>query len=60
MIRYHRPLDDKQTINRRIPEHLTRLVQSELDTFCATNPEFPVSEIYIHKKRSVFQTYSLK
>ncbi|KAG2229863.1 hypothetical protein INT48_005139 [Thamnidium elegans] len=41
LIRYHRPLDDKQTINRRIPEHLTRLVQAELDTFCATNPEFP-------------------
>lgn len=43
LIRYHRPLDDKKTINRRIPEHLTRLVQAELDAFCATNPEFPVS-----------------
>ncbi|CAO3619991.1 unnamed protein product [Mucor hiemalis] len=41
LIRYHRPLDDKQTINRKIPEHLTRLVQAELDAFCATNPEFP-------------------
>ena len=43
LIRYHRPLDDKKTINRRIPEHLTRLIQSELDAFCTTNPEFPVS-----------------
>lgn len=41
LIRYHRPLDDKKTINRKIPEHLTRLVQAELDAFCATNPEFP-------------------
>lgn len=47
LIRYHRPLDDKQTINRKIPEHLTRLVQAELDAFCATNPEFPVSRKYI-------------
>jgi hypothetical protein len=36
-------LDDKKTINRKIPEHLTRLVQAELDAFCTTNPEFPVS-----------------
>ncbi|KAG2192973.1 hypothetical protein INT46_004221 [Mucor plumbeus] len=41
LIRYHRPLDIKETINRRIPEHLAKLVQSELDNFCATNPEFP-------------------
>lgn len=43
LIRYHRPLDIKETINRRIPEQLAKIVQSELDNFCATNPEFPVS-----------------
>jgi syntaxin-binding protein 1 len=42
LIRYHRPLDEKGTINRKIPEHLAKLVQAELDNFCATNPEFPV------------------
>jgi syntaxin-binding protein 1 len=36
-------LDIKETINRRIPERLAKIVQSELDNFCATNPEFPVS-----------------
>ncbi|CEG67894.1 hypothetical protein RMATCC62417_04248 [Rhizopus microsporus] len=41
LIRYHRPLDEKGTINRKIPEHLAKLVQAELDNFCATNPEFP-------------------
>jgi syntaxin-binding protein 1 len=43
LIRYHRPLDEKGTINRKIPELLAKLVQAELDNFCATNPEFPVS-----------------
>ncbi|KAI7907869.1 Sec1-like protein [Cokeromyces recurvatus] len=41
LIRYHRPLDIKDTINRRIPEQLAKLIQSELDNFCTTNPEFP-------------------
>ncbi|KAI8639642.1 Sec1-like protein [Parasitella parasitica] len=41
LIRYHRPLDIKGIINRRIPEELAKLVQTELDNFCATNPEFP-------------------
>ncbi|RCH87073.1 vacuolar sorting protein VPS33/slp1 [Rhizopus stolonifer] len=41
LIRYHRPLDIKETINRRIPEQLAKAVQSELDNFCATNPEYP-------------------
>ncbi|KAG1140229.1 hypothetical protein G6F37_006323 [Rhizopus arrhizus] len=41
LIRYHRPLDEKGTINRKIPELLAKLVQAELDNFCATNPEFP-------------------
>lgn len=45
LIRYHRPLDIKETINRRIPERLAKLVQTELDNFCATNPEFPVSHV---------------
>jgi syntaxin-binding protein 1 len=43
LIRYHRPLDVKGTVNRNIPWHLAKLVQQELDNFCKLNPEFPVS-----------------
>ncbi|KAM3584082.1 syntaxin binding protein 1 [Umbelopsis sp. WA50703] len=43
LIRYHRPLDVKGTINRNIPWHLAKLVQQELDNFCKLNPEFPPS-----------------
>ncbi|CAO3675534.1 unnamed protein product [Umbelopsis vinacea] len=41
LIRYHRPLDVKGTVNRNIPWHLAKLVQQELDNFCKLNPEFP-------------------
>ncbi|CAO3667744.1 unnamed protein product [Umbelopsis ramanniana] len=43
LIRYHRPLDVKGTVNRNIPWHLAKLVQQELDNFCKLNPEFPPS-----------------
>ncbi|KAI7870603.1 Sec1-like protein [Spinellus fusiger] len=41
LIRYHRPLDVQGTINRNIPWHLAKLVQTELDNFCKVNPEYP-------------------
>ena len=41
-IRYHRPLDVPGAVNRNIPWHLAKALQSQLDEFCKINPNFPV------------------
>ncbi|KAL1936666.1 hypothetical protein VTP01DRAFT_800 [Rhizomucor pusillus] len=41
LIRYHRPLDVQGTVNRNIPWHLAKILQSQLDQFCKINPVFP-------------------
>ncbi|KAI7851472.1 Sec1-like protein [Circinella umbellata] len=40
-IRYHRPLDVPGAVNRNIPWHLAKALQSQLDEFCKINPSFP-------------------